>query len=348
VKVAFASSPFGTPRHRCHHPCEQLRAQGVEADVLEGDAPSFAGYTHVVLNRVPWSAALGEAIAAAEGAGASVLFDVDDLIFDRAVVEALEFVQARSAPDRARVLDAASGIARTIDRCAAGLCATPALLGEIGKRGHRARVAVNGVSDEMVRLSENARREKPAGDGHVRIGFPGGHPGHAFNLAVVDTALAEVLRRHEAVRLVLIGPLPLPAPLQPWAARVDQVAYVDWRRLPFELARLDVCIAPLADNPFNRCKSDIKLLEAALVGIPLVASPVGQLGETIRDGVNGVLAEGAARWTSALSELIEDGGRRARLAETAREQVVRERTSAALGPSLVDSLDALSAVRLAR
>ena len=343
MKVAFASSPFGTPRHRCHHPAEQLRTQGVEADVLEGDAPPFAGYTHVVLNRVPWSESLETRIAAAERAGARVLFDVDDLIFDRAAVESLEFVQARAAPDRARLLAAVEGIARTIDRCAAGLTATQALLGEIARRGPRARAAMNGVSDEMVRLSDQARREKPAGDGLVRIGFPGGHPGHAFNLAIVAEALAGVLERHRDARLVLVGPLPLPDALQPWADRLEQVAYVEWRRLPFELARLDVCIAPLAANRFNGCKSDIKFLEAALVGVPLVASPVGQLGETIRDGVTGVLAEGSARWTSALSELIEDGARRKRIAEAAREQVMRDRTSAALGPSLVESLDALSA-----
>jgi glycosyltransferase involved in cell wall biosynthesis len=340
VRVAFVSSPFGTPRHRCQHPREQLQGQGIEADVLPGEAPSLSGYSHAVLNRVPLSAALAESIAAAEGAGTRVLFDVDDLIFDPAVMAGMEFVRARPAPDRERLLDAVEGIARTIERCRAGLCATPALRRELESRGRSARVALNGVSDEMVRLSEQASAERSGDARVVRIGFPGGHPGHAFNLAVAEDALAALLQRHAQLRLVLIGLVEPPPRLRPWADRVEQVPYVDWRRLPAELARLDVCIAPLADNAFNRCKSDVKLLEAALVRVPLVASPVGQLGESIRHGVNGLLADGTEAWMVALSSLVEQPRRRAQLAEAACEQVRRERTSGALGPPLVEALGA--------
>ncbi len=338
MRVAFLSSPFGTPRHRCEHPCEQLRGLGIEAAVLSGEAPSLSGYSHAVLNRVPLSAALADSITAAEHEGTRVLFDVDDLIFAPAMVAGMEFAAARPAADRQRLLEAVEGIARTIERCGAGLCATPTLRQELESRGRSARVAPNGVSDEMVRLSEQARAERSVDRRVVRIGFPGGHAGHAFNLAMVADALVALLSRHPQVKLVLIGLTEPPPGLRPWAGRIEQVPYVDWRRLPFELARLDVCIAPLADNAFNRCKSDIKLLEAALVGVPVVASPVGQLGETIRHGVNGLLADGAAAWVDALSSLLEQPRRRAELAEAAREQVLRDRTSAALGPALAEAL----------
>ena len=338
MKVAFLSSPFGTPRHRCDHPREQLRAQGIEAVVLEGEAPSFDGCTHAVLNRVPWSPALEASLRDARSSGARVLFDVDDLVFDPAAVAAMDFVKARPEADRRRLLDAVAGIAETIARCDGGLCATPALQHELQGRGHRAHLAMNGVSDEMVRLSELARTERSSEARGVRIGFPSGHPGHDFNLPVAGEALATVLARHPDVAIVLIGPVALPAVLVPFTDRVERVPYVDWRRLPFELARLDVCIAPLADNRFNRCKSDVKFLEAALVGVPLVASPVGQLGETIRGGVDGLLADGREGWVAALSSLVEDPRRRAALADAAGERVRRERSSRALGPALVAAL----------
>ena len=242
-----------------------------------------------------------------------------------------------------RLMDAVEGIAGTMARCGAGLCATPALQREIEARGRRARVTLNGVSDEMVRLSEQAVAERPVADGAIRVGFPGGHPGHTFNLPVAEEALAALLRRHANVRVVLIGYVPAPPRLHAWASRVDHVPYVDWRRLPFELARLDVCIAPLADNPFNRCKSDIKFLEAALARVPVVASPVGQLGETIREGVTGLLADDTPAWTEALSSLVEQPALRARLAKAAAEEVLRYRTSAALGPALVEALGSAGA-----
>ena len=58
VRVLFVSSRFGTPRHRCQYPREGLAHLGVDADVAlaeEGDLLArAAGFTHVVLNRVPF------------------------------------------------------------------------------------------------------------------------------------------------------------------------------------------------------------------------------------------------------------------------------------------------------
>ncbi|MDX9691795.1 MAG: hypothetical protein RBT45_05005, partial [Acholeplasmataceae bacterium] len=36
----------------------------------------------------------------------------------------------------------------------------------------------------------------------------------------------------------------------------------------------DICLAPLEDNIFNRCKSNIKALESVALGVPLIASDV--------------------------------------------------------------------------
>ena len=340
MKVAFLSSPYGTPRYRCHHPCEQLASQGVEAAVLEGEAPSFAGFTHVVLNRVPMTPALETAIAAAEREGAVVLFDVDDLIHDAAVLASMGFVIARSPTDRERLMDAAAAIARTVERCGAGLCPTAALRADLEARGHRARVTLNGPSDEIVRLSAQAADERARDADVVRIGFPAGHPGHTFNLAIAEDALATLLERYPHLRLVFMGYAGVSPRLSAWSDRIEVFTYLDWRRLPFELARLDVCIAPLEANRFNGCKSDIKFLEAALVRVPVVASPVGQLGESIRDGVNGLLADSTDGWVDALSSLIEDPRKRADLGAAAHDEVLRERTSAALGPSLRGALEA--------
>ena len=339
MRAGFASSPFGTPRHRCEHPVEQLRHAGVDAAVLPEGA-AFDGFTHVVLNRVPMTPALEAAIRRAADTGTRVLFDVDDLIFDPGVVAGLEFVKA--SPDPGRVVRAAEGIGATVRRCGAGLCATETLRGELRGRGAEARVAVNGLGDEMARRSREAARNAGRDDARIRIGYPAGHPGHAFKLAVAAPGLAAALAREPRAEIVLIGPVAPPPELEPFAARVFRRPYVDWRQLPSELARLDVCIAPLADDAFNRCKSDIKYLEAAAVEVPVVASPVGQLGESIRHGINGLLAPGPAAWADALSSLMDDPGLRRRLATAAAEDVFASRTSAALGRPLAAALEGLA------
>jgi glycosyltransferase involved in cell wall biosynthesis len=143
------------------------------------------------------------------------------------------------------------------------------------------------------------------------------------------------------VCFVIFGPVQIPQSLTAFSDRIERVDYVDWKRLPSELARLDICIAPLAGNAFNQCKSDIKWLEASLVCVPTVASPVGQLGESIIHGRTGMLAGTPRAWSDALSMLIETPERGDTIAKAAREQVLRERTDEVLGPALVATLQAL-------
>jgi len=51
----------------------------------------------------------------------------------------------------------------------------------------------------------------------------------------------------------------------------------------------DVALAPLEDNPFNRCKSELKLIEAGVMGKAIIASNVGPYADVIEHGVDGFL-----------------------------------------------------------
>ncbi len=52
---------------------------------------------------------------------------------------------------------------------------------------------------------------------------------------------------------------------------------------------VDINLAPLVDSIFNRAKSEIKWIEAALV-IPAVASKLGAFSDMVIDGETGLLA----------------------------------------------------------
>ena len=57
--------------------------------------------------------------------------------------------------------------------------------------------------------------------------------------------------------------------------RYFHVPHVPVRLLTKQLVEFDVGIAPLADIPFNRSRSDVKLKEYAAAGVPWLASPTG-------------------------------------------------------------------------
>lgn len=85
------------------------------------------------------------------------------------------------------------------------------------------------------------------------------------------------------------------------------------------MAGLDVLVAPAEREPFGRV-----LVEAALLGIPVVASDEGGHREIIDDGETGLLvAGGAEAYAAAVAQLIGDETRRRSIAAAAREAALR-------------------------
>ena len=161
---------------------------------------------------------------------------------------------------------------------------------------------------------------------------------------MAEEALERVLRRHPRARLVFIGPVAPPGAARS-ALPTGSSTCRTWTGggCPSSSPASTPASRPWPTTAFNRCKSDIKWLEAALAGVPLVASPVGQLGESIRHGINGLLATDTDAWDEALGSLLDDRGLGARLAAAAADEVLASRTSAALGPVLAGTLGTLSA-----
>lgn len=69
---------------------------------------------------------------------------------------------------------------------------------------------------------------------------------------------------------------------------------------------LDIGLAPLHDNLFNRSKSNLRVLEYWADHVAVIASPVRPYSETIKNGVNGFLAKEKMDWYKMMEKLILD------------------------------------------
>lgn len=87
--------------------------------------------------------------------------------------------------------------------------------------------------------------------------------------------------------------------------------------------KLDIMIIPRADNYFNRCKSNIKFLEASMLEIPIIAQSFsdGPYEEITPD--MGVLIKDNAKWKEEIERLIADKGLRRQMGKNAREYVLK-------------------------
>lgn len=78
-------------------------------------------------------------------------------------------------------------------------------------------------------------------------------------------------------------------------------------------------LAPLRDTPFARCKSPLKALEAAALGIPCIASNIPPYSEFVQHGVTGLLVDNAKEFDLALNDM-RDSQWRDYLSVNARKQ----------------------------
>lgn len=156
----------------------------------------------------------------------------------------------------------------------------------------------------------------------VSIGFAGTDH-HLDNLELLRGALEPVLRSTPQARLVEAGG---PALLPLIDAAPEQLMHLGtqpFATFPLLLAEMDIVVAPLADTLFMRSKSNIRCMTAGLLGIPVVASPVGPYAEYVEHGVNGFLASTRDEWSTAIARLVADAGLRTRMGEANRARAQR-------------------------
>jgi glycosyltransferase involved in cell wall biosynthesis len=169
---------------------------------------------------------------------------------------------------------------------------------------------------------------RPHSEGPVRIGWSGS-PTTAGNLRMIAGALTELAKRVR-YRLHLIGSEVLPIP------GTDCIAQ-HWHG-PTEiedLLQLDIGLAPLPDNAWNRRKFNMKIAQYMCLGIVPVATPLGSNREVISPGVDGFLPESAEEWTASLETLVLDEVLRRSMAARAAHKAAASFTVQAQFPNVL-------------
>jgi glycosyltransferase involved in cell wall biosynthesis/SAM-dependent methyltransferase len=333
--VLFVSGEPMTPGHRYRvlRWAEAAESAGATTRVIGVDEVAanlhevrFADF--VFLWRAAWDEQVESLLNVAREAATPVVFDTDDLMFDPALatVEHIDGIRSQrlTEDEVAAFFDRVRATLARADFCTAP---TPYLAHQMRMLDKVAFILPNGFDEEVLQRSRLAvrRRRQEAPDGLVRIGYATGTRTHQRDFAQCADAVAEVLRTHPQARLVAFARDDEPVlDLVEFPAFAGLEAQVEWRQivpieeLPDELARFDICIAPLeVGNPFCESKSELKFFEAALAEVVTVASPTEPFRRAIRDGETGFLAKDLDAWRTTLTRLVEDGGLRRRTARAA-------------------------------
>ncbi len=315
----------------------------------EGAFSALQCCTEVIFYRVPARPSALAMIAEAKRLGLRPFWEVDDLIFDETLYRQNSNLAALAPSLRQQVLSGITLYRTAMLACGRAIASTPMLARHMREAGvAEAATVQNALDAETLAAAQSLRRQRPAGPA-VTIVYGSGTKTHDADFAIAAPAIARLMQTHAMLRLRIIGELTLPACLDDLAGRIERFAGTNYRAYLTLLAEGDIAIAPLEAGAFNDAKSNIKFQEAAVLGMPTVASPRAAFSEIVSDGHNGLLAETAAQWEQALGQLIRDPALRGRLGGQALHDVLERYAPARIAEAeLLPLLGAAGAPRATR
>ena len=318
--------PFGCTHIRLLRPLSHPSLTGDIALTHGTRLPADGALDAVIVERLPHVSpelALAESerlTCELETRGIPYIYATDDNLLDLGGRRPWE-----AAPDRE-----ARAAVRLLARRAAGIIVSTEALRERMENLNPRVVTIPNFLDE--RLFGPATGPKLAND-QVVIGYMGTRT-HDADLRMILRPLRDLLgRARGSVRLEVVGVVD-DASLTAYfdalpVSRLDPGADEAYPRFPGWMRRSlrwDFAVAPLSDEPFERCKSDLKYLDYAALGIPALFSDVRPYRQAVRHRETGLLVPNRPdAWTEAFEEAAGDRSLRVRLARAASDEVYATR-----------------------
>lgn len=240
--------------------------------------------------------------------GAAVILDVDDDVFsvnrDNAAAASFFGADSKKLSIVKNALENADGL----------IISTKHLKKRLKPYSYQDRMFVveNAVDFDIYdKLKNNTHKT------YLHIGWQGGSS-HNTDMSILNDVVKPVHDKYKNVRFTFSGD---PGPeLSGHLKGLERVkldrTWVPVDKFPQRMAKLgfDIQLAPLADNLFNRSKSNLRLIQAGALHTPCVASPVEPY-----KSFPAKFAKTTEDWVEALSELIEDKELRENLGSEAYE-----------------------------
>lgn len=167
----------------------------------------------------------------------------------------------------------------------------------------------------------DAPREKNYSHNDFLIGWMGGAY-HLLDFDIIVPVMRHILKKYEHVKFASIGAVPEEL-LQEFPDRVLFQKFMSVDVLPDTMHKMkfNIGLAPLWENKFNNSRSNIRLLQYSVLGIPTIASDFGAYKRAIDNNFPMIAVPNKTEeWVAAIEELIKNKDQREYLGQAARER----------------------------
>lgn len=338
-------------RYRLLHMAEELLVQGVTQIVAEEVRPKHLDWNKIAavcVYRARYQGWIRRVIEDAKRHGISVIYDIDDAIFDYAHMDyfpetdtstygdfkeySTGLLACMEAADRITV--STDHMALAVRRC---LPDKPVYVNR-----NVASMEMQAIAQQVfARQAQLAEMQSaPAILDHekhnVTLGYFSGSNTHNDDFKLIAPVLLAIMKCYPNVYLKIGGCLALPDEFLAYEDRILFQGMVSWKMMPAEIAKTDINLMPLEDTFFHKCKSENKWMEAAWVGVPTIASYNEEIASVTSDEENIILCRSIEEWREQLERLILEPALRDRIARAAYETVQTEKSTLCDHKELLD------------
>lgn len=335
--VTSAGLNNGSTRYRAIHLADALRYQGVSCTLIHAATPVdkvrplIEKSSSLILQRCfEEQGNVGHFLSYAKQQGIKCIAEMDDLVFPEHIPTVGSVKGGEWKLDEAMFV--ATSYENLIKQADACIVSTPPLKTYIEKRYNIPSVVVrNKVTPKRLR---SAKQVDPS---NIKLIYASGTYSHKEDFEIIESMLYEFLMAHPQVKLSVLGAAQVSDRILA-LSNVSNYPYMHYTAMLDFIAEHDLMLVPLVDDEFNRAKSSVKFVECSAVGVPVLASKVGEFEYAIEHKQNGLLAETAEAFSSLLEQIVTMPEMLDLIAEKAGETVKKNYTTVHLEDGVIEMI----------
>lgn len=292
---------------------------------LIGCMEALQYHSIVIFYRVPAFETVSTIFDECKRLNLETYWEVDDLIFDEDILLKSKTLNELDKETFKGLIDGARLYHDAMMRCKSSIASTEPLAKAMEKSGAGKSIVIeNALDPETIQTAQSIPEiRKSESDGIIRIVYGSGTSTHNVDFLEASDAIYNILISSPDVHFRLAGVLELPKKFDAVKTQIERIEFCPYAEYLRILAECDISIAPLEDYIFNDSKSNIKYLEASILGLPSVCSPRPNFVSVIEHGENGFLCSNSDDWESSLKKLIEDSLLRKTMGKNAKNSVLK-------------------------
>lgn len=324
--LIISGCPGAVKLYRCINLKEELELLGYTVDIVDMNSNLDLGkllnkYKVFIFQRVEYTQELVSIIKKIKTLKKKIIYDIDDYIFIKKVTS---FSKYNSHLNDTKKINNIKKFIKISDLV---ITSTPYLAKELKKINPN--IFINNNVQNMMSLNIYNQANDVINQKNkdiIILGYASGTNTHNDDFEILTPTLIKIFNQYNNVYLKIIGYLSIPQNLLKFGNRIIHIKYIDNMTGYINNLNYDINLAPLRKNNFNEGKSCIKYQELGALGIPTIASNVGEYS-TLENKTTVLLSSNDNEWYQNLQKLITDTEFRKEIGKNAKQEIYKNYTT---------------------